>query len=349
MTQSANPNAPTPTQPNTLADNNQPDEEMQSERGNASDQEMPTDDDNVSQNEVLSESSGRTFVPNDDLTDDNDSNEDNIGDDGFELPNEVEVKEAVKELAKTLKITGLFEQFPFDDLADQTKLKKARAVNKMFRAIYKVVSPSNPIALKSFVETKFVIPPVVPDNFMNGVLSTVARNYEEAPNAQMRRAALSFISPFMKFAQVQKFIPNLSERSFKASKYVLSIDQHIQKDGWIQRKTRFSMEAVTNFIQFICAPEFVIDLPFGSDTLKLSNNETIDVQKVIRTQCQSEIIRLYRSSIAQSGENFLALSTSTCVRILDVLPMKSSKSMQCIDYFISDGETGNILKCLKFI
>lgn len=306
-----------------------------------SNQQMPSD-------ESLSgsdQSNGATFVPSDNLTDEEmPTDEEEANDNRFELENFDEVKKAVKKLAEKLGLNRLFEHptTTFDDLAEKTKLKKAYGIYTLHRAIYAVIAPSNPTALKSLVETKYVIPKSVSSNYTDEILGIVAKNYESALTPQTRKAALSIVSPFMNFAQVQRFIPNLSINTFKASKYILSIDEQTKKDGWITRKQKFSTEAVTNFIQFICAPEFIIDLPFGSDTLKLSNNETINVAKVIQTQCQSEIIRLYRSSIAESGDASLALSTSSCVRILDVLPIKSSKSAKCVDYFIADGESGKI-------
>lgn len=298
------------------------DEEMRTEAGD-NDQEMATiSDDADYQND---------YIPPDTLSDENN--------DEKQLALGKQVKKAVKQLAKTLGISRLFSQKPFAKLQEETQKKKVRVVKTIHNAIYECVSdPHSSVDLRNAVELKFDRHQTKAEKYLEGLMERVVDNYYDAPNAMARRAVLSLISPIVAFSEAKSKIPQLNYREYWRSKFIDNISRQIQQEEKLPQKLRVSFEAIYNFVQFITAPELIIDLPFGSETLKLKSGEEIEVPKVIRRQAQTELIRLYNSSIALSGENQLKLSTSTCVRILDVLPTKSSISLQCVDYFISDGE-----------
>jgi hypothetical protein len=81
----------------------------------------------------------------------------------------------------------------------------------------------------------------------------------------------------------------------------------------------------------------LVDLPYGTRKTKTSQGETIELPSTIRLHRNSEILRLYETYLKEIGKEYLMLSRSTMLRILEACSAYRQKSMQCVDYYIADG------------
>ena len=106
----------------------------------------------------------------------------------------------------------------------------------------------------------------------------------------------------------------------------------VQKAGV---RTKVDINQLDHFVNFITSPYIVQDLPFGERFLKLSSGEVIHTPNVIRVSVNERIIDQYLQ-YCQEGEA-TPLSKSTLRRVLSACSASVRKSLQGLDYFISEG------------
>ena len=320
-------------QRNGQIDNAENNEEMPTDQDEETDQEIQVDVEEVSDDEDSHQSpEGDEFVPNTNAL--SDEEEEQLVSD--------EVMKAIKGLAEAMSLNKLFERKHFSNLTRKSQLLKVRHVKEMHDAIYKAVCPSAPSMLKEMVDSTIIRPTTNSDLLINELMTKIADDYADASNLHIRNAILSVVSSTIPFSIFTKYVPQISYSTYRRSQYFPTIEAQIEKEGVIRHKEKFNAEAVASFVQFLSAPEFIVDLPYGSQILTLSNKQKIDVPHIVRRHTHAELITLYKSFLVESGQTSFAMSTSSYVRVLNALPAKSSKALQCVDYFISDGESGLI-------
>ena len=67
------------------------------------------------------------------------------------------------------------------------------------------------------------------------------------------------------------------------------------------------------------------------------SGEKITVANTLRLQTNCEIVAMYKKYMDGTGQSSLKFSDSTVTRILNSCPAEKRKSIQGLDYFISDG------------
>ncbi len=61
------------------------------------------------------------------------------------------------------------------------------------------------------------------------------------------------------------------------------------------RRARMDPVKVGHFIDFISSPFYLLDVAFGTKSLKLANGEVLDIPNVVRTVTSSILVNLYLS------------------------------------------------------
>ena len=89
------------------------------------------------------------------------------------------------------------------------------------------------------------------------------------------------------------------------------------------------------FVNFIASANFIQDVTYGTKELKLDSTEKIPIPNVIRTMVPSRIIKQYISHCQET--EFKPASKRTLCRIIDVCAASRQKSLQGLDYLLTEG------------
>ena len=81
-------------------------------------------------------------------------------------------------------------------------------------------------------------------------------------------------------------------------------------------------ERLAHLMEAITSPHIIQDLPFGEKVVSLLSKEVINIPSVVRNMTPERIVYAY----------FTPLSRSTFLRLLEVCPASTWKSLQGIDY-----------------
>ena len=100
---------------------------------------------------------------------------------------------------------------------------------------------------------------------------------------------------------------------------------------------RYTEEQIGHFVQYILSPHITVDLPFGHKTMKLSSGDTVLIPNTIRNMIPTRIIEAYKQYCKECDEEFQPLSDTCLFEILHGCSASTRKSLQGLDYFISDG------------
>ena len=90
-----------------------------------------------------------------------------------------------------------------------------------------------------------------------------------------------------------------------------------------------------HFVNFLASADFIQDVAYGTKELKLDSGEKITIPNVIRTMVPSRIIKQYISYCQET--EFKPASERTLYRIIDVCAASKQKSLQGLDYFLTEG------------
>ena len=167
-------------------------------------------------------------------------------------------------------------------------------------------------------------------------LSILLRVYHEAESRQTRLQILSMFAKHFSKKELREMIPGLSKWQIDQAR------RHVAEEGPGQpvvsqpiKRTRLDPVKTNHFVNFIASANFIQDVAYGTKELKLDSGEKIPFPNVIRTMVPSRIIKQY-ISYCQEIE-FKPASERTLYRIIDVCAASKQKSLQGLDYFLTEG------------
>ena len=167
-------------------------------------------------------------------------------------------------------------------------------------------------------------------------MKALAETYDNASSGNLKRQVLSIFADLTTYEEVCKFLPGLTKYMFcEARKHRLTCGRGVLVVPKAGVRTRVDISQLDHFVNFITSPYIVQDLPFGERFLKLSSGEVIHTPNVIRVSVNERIIDQYLQYCQES--EVTPLSKSTLHRILSACSVSVKKSLQGLDYFISDG------------
>lgn len=167
-------------------------------------------------------------------------------------------------------------------------------------------------------------------------LIALSETYSNASSGNVRKQVLSIMADLTTFEELRKFIPGLTKYMFcEARKHQLLFGRGapvVSKSG---PRCKIDLKELDHFLSFITSPYIIQDLPFGEKFLKLSSGEVVQTPNVIRVSVNEHIINQYLQCCSESGRD--PLSRSTLGRILSACCASTRKSLQGLDYFVSEG------------
>lgn len=167
-------------------------------------------------------------------------------------------------------------------------------------------------------------------------IGALVETYENAPSKNVKRQVLSIIADLTTLEEIRKYLPGLTKYQFcEARKHRLTCGRGaplVKKAGV---RARVDINQLDHFLNFITSPYIVQDLPFGERFLKLSSGEVIHTPNVIRVTVNERIIDQYLQYCKEC--EMTPLSRSTLRRVLSACSASVRKSLQGLDYFISEG------------
>ena len=167
-------------------------------------------------------------------------------------------------------------------------------------------------------------------------LSILLGVYHEAENRQTRLQILSMFAKHFSKKELREMIPGLSKWQMDQARH------HATEEGPGQpvvsepiKRTRLDPVKTNHFVSFIASANFIQDVAYGTKELKLDSGEKITIPNVIRMMVPSRIIKQYISYCQET--EFIPASERTLYRILDVCAASRQKSLQGLDYFLTEG------------
>ena len=163
-------------------------------------------------------------------------------------------------------------------------------------------------------------------------LSILLGVYEEGENRQTRLQILSMFAKHFSKKELSEMIPGLSK---------WQID-HAAEEGPGKpvvsepiKRTRLDPVKTNHFVSFIASANFIQDVAYGTKELKLDPGEKIPIPNMIRTMVPLRIIKQFISYCQET--EFKPASERTLYRIIDVCAASTQKSLQGLDYFLTEG------------
>ena len=167
------------------------------------------------------------------------------------------------------------------------------------------------------------------------LMSALADYYNNSSTWQVRRQILSIVADKLTFRTIRMRIPDRTRyRLTTARDHALLYGRGVLPSPVVLTKMFVSQTRVDHFLHFLTSPHIIQDLPFAQRSIKLSMNEVVTVPNVVRMMIPESIVKQYFSYAEES--NFEPLSCRTLLNILPVCPASVRKSLQGLDYVISN-------------
>ncbi|CAF4116917.1 unnamed protein product [Didymodactylos carnosus] len=157
---------------------------------------------------------------------------------------------------------------------------------------------------------------VLDDKFIS-IMEGVAEAYNKGENWTIRREILSVVATKINYQLLQSFIPGITIYRFSAA-----------------RRHAFEFE---HFIDFILSPHICTDMPFGEQSLKLSNGTELFVPNTIRNLIPCRIVDQYYSYILENSPGFPPLGRTSLLTLLNVCKASTRHGLQDVNYFAVNG------------
>ncbi|CAF1277391.1 unnamed protein product [Rotaria sordida] len=179
---------------------------------------------------------------------------------------------------------------------------------------------------------------MVNDRQFAPMMRGIAEAYDNAENWATRRSILSIVAPKVNFSVLQSFIPGINHYRFTSARL------HASDAGTgviIERVPRvicrFEPAQIMHFIDFIVSNYVCTDLPYGQQTLMLSDGTKLHVPNTIRNCNSTRIINQYYQYTTELFPGFSVLHESTLHKILDECKASTRRALNCINYFAANG------------
>lgn len=233
---------------------------------------------------------------------------------------------------------------PWGEAGDRTKRYYVRKASQVVAASLNVIAPDDSDELwHSVVRSKAIqkhIPTSSnPENVDDALLECLVQCYNEADQWDTRRQILSIMVEKVSYKTLCMWMPDLTRYRYQiAKKHSLLHGKGVPVPRPCHTRMRVSQEKLEHFTSFITSQHIVQDLPFGEKKLTLSSKEVITVPNVIRSIVPERIVKQYQQYCSET--NFIPLSRSSLLRILEVCAASVRKSLQGLDYITASGAKG---------
>lgn len=182
------------------------------------------------------------------------------------------------------------------------------------------------------------------------VMSGIAEAYDNAENPATRRSILSIVAPKVSFSILQTFIPGITYYRFTAARtHAIGSGPGATIVKMPRVVARFEPPQVEHFIDFIVSNHVCTDIPFGQQTLVLSDGTKLQVPDTIRNCNSSRIISQYYQYTSEWFPDFSVLHESTLYKILNGCKASTRRAISGLNYFAANGSEAfdNLLELIN--
>ena len=177
---------------------------------------------------------------------------------------------------------------------------------------------------------------VVPSTLSDSTLRNPVDAYNNAQSSNSRREILSLFARNFKRSKQKKLIPGLTDFRFKeARKYCIQHGPGVATPAAAIYRFSLNETQVEHFLRFITSDVISQDTAYGTSRIKLQSGEELLVPKPIRKLIPARIIAQYLKICDET--EFKPASERTLLRILEVCPASTRKSLQGLDNYTADG------------
>ena len=118
-------------------------------------------------------------------------------------------------------------------------------------------------------------------------------------------------------SELLTLIPGLTKwRIDEAGKHAFLNESGQQIEPPQIKRSRLHPAKIDDFLDSVSGPSLLQDVAYGTKELKLSDGDTLEISKVVRTVIASRLVQLYTSYCSLTG--FQPLGRSTLFNILKV-------------------------------
>ena len=169
------------------------------------------------------------------------------------------------------------------------------------------------------------------------LLHALASCYKNADHWDKHRQILSVMADKANFAKIQDWIPGLTKYRYMMARQHILLHGRGKPVPSQSPRTRMVVpqEKLAHFLHFITSPHIIQDFPFGEKVVSLSTKEILKIPNVVCNMILERIVQQYQAYAKE--ENFTPLRRSTLLRVLQVCPASTRKSLEGIDYISSAG------------
>lgn len=229
----------------------------------------------------------------------------------------------------------------WNEASDRTKQRYIKKSSDIISSVLQTISTDNAgfiwqelVSNSPAICTKLGVDLLSP--LETSYLEALAESYHNAHSWETRRQILSIMSGVANYNHIVKFIPGLTRYRYSvANLHRLQFGRGAPVEHQPLTRIKVDLKQLDHFLGFISSPHLIQDLPFGSNKLKLSNGQAIEVPNVIRSLIPERIARQYTQYCEDTG--FTPFSKSTMLRVLSECSATVRKSLQGLDYYAAEG------------
>ena len=177
---------------------------------------------------------------------------------------------------------------------------------------------------------------ISPNTFSDNTLRNLIDAYNNAQSSKSRKEILSIFAQNFERKQLKDLIPGLTDFRIKEAR------KHCKEHGpgtavptAPVHRFFLSEDKIDHFLRFITSDMISQDTAYGTSKMKLESGVELVIPKPIRKLIPARIIAQYLTICDKSG--FKLASTRTLLRILEVCPASTRKSLQGLDNYTADG------------
>ena len=177
---------------------------------------------------------------------------------------------------------------------------------------------------------------VVPSTLSDSTLRNLVDAYDNAQSSNSRKEILSLFARHFKRSKLKELIPGLTDFRIKeARKHCIHYGPGAATPVAAIHRFFLSETKVEHFLRFITSDVISQDTAYGTSRIKLQSGEELLVPKPIRKLIPARIIAQYLKICDET--EFKPASERTLLRILEVCPASTRKSLQGLDNYTADG------------
>ena len=227
----------------------------------------------------------------------------------------------------------------WNETSDRTKRQHVRKARQAVSAVLREVAPEDPgqlwhaLSKSQVTQRLFSADTESVTGFTDEtLLDALASCYKNADQWDTRRQILSIMADKASFAKIQEWIPGLTKyRYMMARQHILLYGRGAPVPSQsLRTRMVVPQEKLAHFLDFIASPHIIQDLPFGEKVVSLSTKEVIKIPNMVRNMIPERIVQQYQAYSKE--ENLTPLSRSALLRVLQLCPASTRKSLQGKDY-----------------